>query len=70
MAVKALLAKNADVNKQNKKGETPLFLAAGRNDAVVVELLLKNGAKTDIKNKKGKTVLDYVQGNSRKLLQK
>ena len=70
VAVKALLAKNADVNKQNKKGETPLFLAAGRNDAVVVELLLKNGAKTDIKNKKGKTVLDYVQGNSRKQLQK
>ena len=30
VVVKALLAKKADVNCQNKNGETPIFLAAGR----------------------------------------
>ncbi len=69
MVVKALLAKKADVNCQNKNGETPIFLAAGRGDVEIVKLLLDNGAKLDVKTKKGKSISDYAGGDTRKLLE-
>ncbi len=48
--VKVLIEKDADVNKINDDGETPLFLAVRRANLVIVEKLLAAGAEPDISN--------------------
>jgi len=44
--LQVLLAKGADVNPTNEKGQTPLDLAIARNHTRLVDALKKHGAKT------------------------
>jgi ankyrin repeat protein len=49
-AVKALLAKGADVNAKSAYGATPLFFACDRGSAEVVKVLLDAGADPNIRD--------------------
>ncbi|WKJ88686.1 ankyrin repeat domain-containing protein [Methylomonas montana] len=56
--IKALLAKEAEVNVRNEEGESALLLAAAspRGDEIV-PILLANGADAGVANNEGRTVL-------------
>ncbi len=49
----AVMTSRSDVDVRNKTNETPLFIAAWRDNIVAVELLLKCGANARIANNKG-----------------
>lgn len=55
-----LLKYGANVNIQNKYGNTALIWAAINCQSDIISLLLKNGANADIKNKKGSTALFFA----------
>ncbi|WP_168464272.1 ankyrin repeat domain-containing protein [Wolbachia endosymbiont of Ctenocephalides felis wCfeT] len=60
----ALLIKSgADINAQNKDGNTSLHLAVirGKDIFTIIKLLMENGANIDIKNSNDKTVSDLVR---------
>ncbi|XGA08541.1 MAG: ankyrin repeat domain-containing protein [Wolbachia endosymbiont of Xenopsylla cheopis] len=62
--VDILIKKKADINAQNKHGNTPLHMAiiGGKGRAEdIVRLLLKEGAIITIKNKSGITPLDLAR---------
>ncbi|MCI0336933.1 MAG: ankyrin repeat domain-containing protein [Acidobacteria bacterium] len=50
-AVKALLAKGADVNTKTEYGATPLFYACDRGSIEIVKILLNAGADVNITDK-------------------
>jgi Ankyrin repeats (3 copies) len=50
-AVKALLAKGADVNAKTEYGATPLFFACDRGNVEVVKILLEHGADVNVRDK-------------------
>ena len=52
-----LLQRGADPNKADKKGVTPLSIAAGLGFVEAVELLLKQGANVDVTDSAGETPL-------------
>ncbi|EGD81167.1 hypothetical protein PTSG_11207 [Salpingoeca rosetta] len=54
---------NADVNQQDKQGDTPLHVACRHNQPAVVELLMKKDADTAVKNKKGERPYDVAQAS-------
>lgn len=56
----ALLDAGADINAQDKQGNTPLILSGFYNNKEAMEILLKRGANTDLKNSEGKTFIDYI----------
>ncbi len=59
--VRAELEKGANANSRNKKGMTPLMLAATYNEKPgVVTALIDGGAKVDAKNYKGNTGLIFA----------
>jgi ankyrin repeat protein len=53
--IELLLRNGANINAQNKYGDTPLIRAASSSNKVVVELLLSKGANKDIQNSKNET---------------
>ena len=55
--VLALLDAGVDVNKCNKRGDTPLHLASSFGHYEVVKILLRAGAGVNIRNKRGETSL-------------
>jgi Nse-like zinc-finger protein/ankyrin repeat protein len=57
-----LLRCGANINAQNRSGETPLHIAAKINKQPAIDLLLVAGAKS-IKDKAGKFPYDYAQNN-------
>lgn len=59
--VRFLLEKGADINAQDKYGDTALMDAASDHPEVV-ELLLEKGADVNIRNKLGKTALEWAIG--------
>jgi uncharacterized protein len=65
-AVRALIAKGADVNATDTDGTTPLHKAVWAGEPVVVEALLRAGAKASIANAFGMTAayLAAEQGNA------
>lgn len=58
---KYLLNKGADPNSKvfQSKYETPLMIAASRNDKEMVKILLEHGAKVRAKDKYNKDAFDY-----------
>ena len=58
---KALIAGKADLDLQNKDGNTALSIAAFLGYGDIVKPLLEAGADRNIKNKDGATALDIVQ---------
>lgn len=59
-----LLSYGADVNCANKQGQTPLMLAAKKDDIRLVKALLKAGARADMKDKKGMVATDYAEAKA------
>lgn len=53
----------ADINIQNKRGDTPLHLSSYRGYIEIVTLLQQVHANLDIKNEKGRTAAEEAQGN-------
>ena len=49
------LDRDVEVNFQDYKGQTALFVAAEEGNTGVVKLLLERGARTDLKDKEGRT---------------
>lgn len=66
--IKFLIEKQIDVNKVYKNGWTALMMAAQRNDAQIVRLLLDNGANKSIKNNEGKVAAFYATSKDVKKL--
>jgi ankyrin repeat protein len=60
---RALIKAGADVNAQSKAGVTPLMIAAARNVAPMVGLLLQAGADPEIKSGLGQTAADIAKQN-------
>ncbi len=60
-AAKMLIEAKADLNLQNKNGDTALSVAAFLCHPEIVEALLKAGADKAIKNNTGTTALDGAQ---------
>src|SRR5579871_4609179 len=56
-AVKTLLQKHSDVNVREADGSTALAWAVDRDDAALVDLLLKAGANVNLANDYGATPL-------------
>jgi hypothetical protein len=59
--VKLLVAKGAELDVSNKKGITPLMVAAKNGRAEVVKLLVDAGAHVSLKDKCGLTPLDWAK---------
>ena len=61
--VQLLLERGAEVNVQNKYGETPLYMAAWSGHSDVVKMLLDGGAKPDLVTKLGCTPMHMAASN-------
>jgi quinoprotein dehydrogenase-associated probable ABC transporter substrate-binding protein len=58
-----LIKRGADVNAQSKSGVTALMIAAARNVAPMIGLLIQAGAKADLKSVQGQTAADIADQN-------
>jgi quinoprotein dehydrogenase-associated probable ABC transporter substrate-binding protein len=58
-----LISRGADVNAQSKSGVTALMIAAARNVAPMIGLLMQAGAKPELKSAQGKTAADIAEQN-------
>ena len=58
-----LIQRAADVNAQSKSGVTALMIAAARNVAPMIGLLMQAGARADLKSAQGKTALEIAEQN-------
>ncbi|CAL4126416.1 unnamed protein product, partial [Meganyctiphanes norvegica] len=58
--IQLLLANNADVNKANNGGKTPLWESSGKGHSDVVQLLLANNADVNKADSAGKTPLYWA----------
>lgn len=64
--VRVLLARNADVNSANTRGESALIFAVQARDANMVKLLVDNGANPDQKDRiTGNSARDYASRDAR-----
>jgi ankyrin repeat protein len=52
-----LLARGADPDLKNARGETPLLIAAGLGSTDMIETLVKHGANVNLANSRGETAL-------------
>ncbi|HNQ15570.1 MAG TPA: ankyrin repeat domain-containing protein, partial [Pyrinomonadaceae bacterium] len=57
---KILIAKGADVNRQDKSGDTVIHWSAYSGQIAFTELLLDNGARIDVKSKHADGVLEIA----------
>ncbi|ORX85834.1 ankyrin, partial [Anaeromyces robustus] len=55
--VKYLIEHGADINKENRGGETPLFLACRSGNKNLVKYLIDLGADINKENEEGETPL-------------
>lgn len=58
--IKALIAAGANVDAVNAEGQTPLILAAQRNNLAMIKTLLEAHASINVRDKSGKTALMYI----------
>jgi ankyrin repeat protein len=61
--VRFLLDKGADPNVTDRYGQTPLMIAAGRNDSVSTRLLIQARTNLRIRSKSGLTALGFALDN-------
>ncbi len=61
--IKACIANNADVNRKDKSGITPLMYAARNGSLINAELLVTKGSDLRIKDNLGQSVLFYSLEN-------
>ena len=62
----ALLARRANVNAANARGETPLIMAVHRRDPAMVRLLMGNGADPNwTDSAAGLSAIDYARRDTR-----
>ena len=66
--IKYLVKKRADINLQDRIGNTPLHFAAQKGKIRVVKFLMEKRALINKLNKKGKTPLDLAYENGHKAL--
>jgi len=59
--VKTLLNNGAEINYQNKGGQTALMWASKRGRVMSVKVLLDSGADINFKNSKGDTALSVAK---------
>lgn len=59
--IAALLAAGANVDDANAEGQTPLILAAQRNNLAVIKMLLEAHASINVRDKSGRTALMYIR---------
>ncbi len=59
--IRALIAKGAQVNEEDDKGETPLHYAARNNAPELVKLLIEKGADVIIVDNNGKKAIDLAE---------
>jgi ankyrin repeat protein len=59
LIIRAILSAGANVNLQNRAGNTAVMLASENKNLAALKLLLEAGADVNIKNKDGKTLFDY-----------
>lgn len=56
-----LISKGAHVSSLDSNGQTPLHIAAQRNNLLAARLIIEAGAKVMPRDKKGKTPLDWAE---------
>ena len=56
-----LLEADAQIDAQNKNGDTPLILASYNGKEAAVRELLKGNPNLDLKDELGKTALDWAR---------
>lgn len=64
--VRVLVEKGADINIRNKRGQTPIMVAAMEKNTEIVNYLLKEGADIGIKDDRGENLLHYCESFSPK----
>jgi len=64
-AVRALIARKADVNATETDGTSALHWAVSAGDATTTELLIRAGARVDVANRYGVTPLSHAARNGR-----
>lgn len=60
-SVESLIGLGADVNQQNRRGETPLMVGAREGDRDILDLLLQAEPDFTIRDYSGRGVLDYAR---------
>lgn len=60
LIAKLLVEYGADINAKDKKGDTPLILAAKSGNSLMLKMLLEAKADFNVRNKRGKTMFDYL----------
>jgi hypothetical protein len=66
--VDTFIKNGADINLQDKSGDTPLILASKNNCFATVSILIEAGAQTDTQNNKKKIALEYIRESRYKYL--
>ena len=61
-----LLNRGADVKKKNKRGLSPLGIAAKYENKKMIDLLLDYGADVNVTDNRGKKPVDYVKSEELK----
>jgi ankyrin repeat protein len=64
--IKYFIEKGANINKQNKDGQTPLHLALKNKNMEIIGILLDNKAKLNIPNNEGEIPFDYFTSDMKK----
>jgi len=64
-AVRTLIQQKADVNAAQTDGATALHWAVYREDAEIVDMLIRAGANVKVANREGEGGLDTLQGLTR-----
>ncbi len=60
---RSLIKHGADVNAADSQGVTPLMIAAARDNAAMIGVLIQSGAKTSLRSQAGETAAQIAHAN-------